>query len=153
MNASDLAREVGKAIVSAIPAASGPLQVIFENVFSAPIEKRKQAWLEQLADVVTEVQKRVEGLTPEKLAANEAFITVTMQASQVAIRNHQQEKSQALRNAILNSVLRRPKEDAELVIQAGVWAASQQSLNTPFQTFVANVISMTRLFAISRLKD
>lgn len=58
MIAGDVAREFGKAIVSAIPMAGGPLQILFENVFSAPIEKRKQAWLEQLAEVVTEVQKR-----------------------------------------------------------------------------------------------
>ena len=115
-SAGDIAREVGKAIVSAIPAAGGPLQVIFENIFSAPIEKRKQAWLEQLADVVTDVQKRVEGLTPEKLAANEAFITVAMQASQVAIRNHQQEKLQALRNAVLNSALPNPPQEDEQMI-------------------------------------
>lgn len=115
-SAADIAREVGKAIVSAIPTAGGPLQVVFENVFTAPIEKRKLAWLEQLADVVTELQGRVEGLTPEKLAANEVFITVAMQASQIAIRNHQQEKLQALRNAILNSALSNsPQEDEQMI--------------------------------------
>src|SRR5438477_11690616 len=96
-SAGDVAREVGKAIVSAVPAAGGPLQVAFENIFASPIEKRKQAWLEQLAEVVTEVQERVKDLTPEKLAANEAFVTIAMQASQVAIRNHQQTKLDALR--------------------------------------------------------
>lgn len=112
----DLAREVGRAIVSAIPVAGGAIQVVFENVFSAPIEKRKQAWLEELADVVTELQQRVEGLTPEKLAANEAFVTVAMQASQVAIRNHQNEKLEALRNAVLNSGLPNPPEEDEQLV-------------------------------------
>ena len=112
--AGDIAREVGRAIVSAIPA--GPIQVVFENVFSAPIEKRKQAWLEELADVVTELQQRVEGLTPENLAANEVFVTVAMQASQVAIRNHQNEKLEALRNAVMNSGLPNPPEEDEQLI-------------------------------------
>lgn len=115
-SAGDIAREVGKAIVSAIPAAGGPLQVIFENVFSAPLEKRKQAWLEQLADVLAEIQNRVEGLTPEVLARNEVFITVAMQASQVAIRNHQQVKLEALRNAVLNSALPNPPREDEQMI-------------------------------------
>ena len=115
-SAGDIAREVGRAIVSAIPAAGGPIQVVFENVFSAPIEKRKQAWLEKLADVVTELQQRVEGLTAENLAANEIFITVAMQASQVAIRNHQNEKLEALRNAVLNSGLPHPPEEDEQLI-------------------------------------
>jgi hypothetical protein len=115
-NVGDTAREMGKAIVSAVPVAGGPLQVLFENVFSAPIEKRKQAWLEQLAEVVTEVQQKVDGLTPEKLATNEVFITVAMQASQIAIRNHQQEKLEALRNAVLNSALPNPPEEDEQII-------------------------------------
>ncbi len=112
----DVAREVGRAIVSLVPAAGGPLQVAFENLFASPLERRKQAWLEQLADVLTEVQARVGDLTPEKLALNEAFVTVAMQASQVAIRNHQQAKLDALRNAVLNAALPNPpREDEQLI--------------------------------------
>jgi hypothetical protein len=83
------------------------------RTFFRPIEKRKQAWLEQLSEVVTEVQRRVEGLTPERLAA---FITVAMQASQMAIRNHQEEKLEALRNAVLNSALPNPPQEDEQMI-------------------------------------
>lgn len=113
---SDIAREVGRAIVSIVPAAGGPLQVAFENIFSSPIEKRKVAWLEQLARVIEEVQERVADITPEKLAANEVFVTVAMQASQIAIRNHQQAKLEALRNAVLNSALPySPHEDEQMI--------------------------------------
>ena len=115
-SAGDIAREVGKATISAVPTAGGPLQVAFENIFASPIEKRKQAWLEELAAVVTEVQERVNDLTPEKLAANEAFVTVAMQASQVAIRNHQKSKLDALRNAVLNSALPNPPQEDEQMI-------------------------------------
>ncbi|WGG48894.1 hypothetical protein [Rugamonas sp. DEMB1] len=111
----DVAREVGRAIVSLVPAAGGPLQVAFENLFTSPLEKRKQAWLEQLAEVLTEVEQRVENLTPEKLASNEVFVTVVMQASQVALRNHQKTKLDALRNAVLNAALSSaPEEDEQL---------------------------------------
>jgi hypothetical protein len=112
-SAGDAAREIGRAIVSVVPVAGGPLQVAFENVFSSPIENRKQAWLEQLADVVTELQQRVSGLTPEALAANATFVTVAMQASQIALRNHQKEKLEALRNAVLNSGMPTPPEEDE----------------------------------------
>jgi hypothetical protein len=114
--ATDIAREVGRAIVSAIPAAGGPLQIAFENIFTSPIEKRKEAWLNQLADVINEVQKRVSEITPERLAENDAFVTVVMQASQVAIRNHQQEKLEALRNAVLNAALPNPPHEDEQMI-------------------------------------
>ncbi|MBY0242007.1 MAG: hypothetical protein K2X55_22115 [Burkholderiaceae bacterium] len=109
----DVAREVGRAIVSLIPAAGGPLQVAFENLFASPLEQRKQAWLEQLSEVLTEVERRVENLTPEKLALNEVFVTVVMQASQVALRNHQQEKREALKNAVLNAALPNPPHEDE----------------------------------------
>lgn len=115
-SAGDAARELGRAIVSVVPAAGGPLQVAFENIFASPIEKRKDAWLQQLAEVLTEVQERVKDLTPEKLAANEVFVTVAMQATQVAIRNHQQAKLEALRNAVLNSALPDPPHEDEQMI-------------------------------------
>lgn len=115
-SAGDVAREVGRAVVSLIPAAGGPLQVVFENFFSSPIERRKEAWLQQLAEVVKEVEGRVAELTPEKLVQNEAFVTVTMQASQIALRNHQQAKLEALRNAVLNAALPNPPEEDEQMI-------------------------------------
>lgn len=102
--------------MSVVPGAGGPLQVVFENIFTSPIDKRKQAWLEQLAEVLAAVKDRVKELTPEKLAANEAFVTVAMQASQVAIRNHQQAKLEALRNAVLNSALPNPPQEDEQMI-------------------------------------
>ncbi|MDH4155239.1 MAG: hypothetical protein OEV01_15775, partial [Nitrospira sp.] len=62
---------------------------------------------------VTEIQSRIEGLLAEKLAANETFVTVAMHASQMAIRNHQKEKLQAFRNAVLNSGLPNPLQEDE----------------------------------------
>jgi hypothetical protein len=85
-NSADVAREVGRAVVSLVPAAGGPLQVVFENFFASPLERRKEAWLQRLADAVKEVEARVTELTPEKLAKNEAFVTVAMHASQIALR-------------------------------------------------------------------
>ncbi|MEK6804706.1 MAG: hypothetical protein AABZ34_18900 [Nitrospirota bacterium] len=147
-SAGDVAREVGRAIISAVPDAGGPLQVAFENIFSSPIEKRKQAWLEQLAAVVEEVQGRVKELTPEKLAANEAFVTVAMQASQVAIRNHQQAKLEALRNAVLNSALPNPPQEDEqmiflrLIDQLTPWHLRVLSvLNNPVEWMARNNVS------------
>lgn len=114
--AGDIAREVGRAIISLVPAAGGPLQVAFENIFASPLEKRKEVWLERLALVLSEVQERVNDLTPEKLASNEVFVTAAMQASQIAIRNHQQIKLDALRNAVLNAALPNPPHEDEQII-------------------------------------
>lgn len=147
-SAGDIAREVARGIISAIPAAGGPIQVILENVFTSPIERRKQAWLEELADVVTTLQQRVEGLTAEKLASNEVFVTVAMQASQVAIRNHQNEKLKALRNAVLNSGLPNPPEEDEqqifvrLIDQLTPWHLRLLAvLNQPVQWMEQNGVA------------
>lgn len=115
-SAGDVAREIGRAVVSLIPAAGGPLQIAFENLFASPIERRKEAWLQQLSSVVNEVVGRVAELTPEKLVQNEAFVTVTMQASQIALRTHQHAKLEALRNAVLNAALPNPPQEDEQVI-------------------------------------
>jgi hypothetical protein len=103
--AGDVAHEVARGLISLVPAAGGPLQVLFETVFSAPLEKRKEKWMQELAGAITQLQKIVGDLTPERLAENEAFITMAIQASGIAMRSHQQIKLDALRNAVINSAL------------------------------------------------
>jgi hypothetical protein len=112
----DAAHEISKAVLSAVPAASGPLVALFENIFTAPLNKRRQEWFEHLAEVVTEIENKFEDITPEKLSQNDMFITAALQASQIAIRNHQKEKIDALRNALFNSVKpTAPSEDRQLI--------------------------------------
>ena len=144
-SAGDVAREVGRAAVSLVPAVGGPLQVAFENLFSPPLERRKDAWLQQLAGVVKEVEDRVAELTPEKLRENEAFVTVVMQASQIALRSHQQAKLEALRNAVLNAALPNPPGEDEqmiflrLIDQLTPWHLSLLSLlDNPVQWMERN---------------
>ena len=112
----DAAYEVGRTIVAAVSAADGPLHVLCENAFQVPLDKRRQAWIQELACVVEELQEKVDGLRPESLAQDEAFVTVALQASQVAMCNHRPEKLRALRNAVLNSALpSAPSEDVQMV--------------------------------------
>ncbi len=112
----DARYEISRAIISAIPAVGGPLQALFENIFTTPLNKRRQEWLEELASVIDELQKKAENLTPEKLSQNEMFVTAALQASQIAIRNHKKEKIEALRNALFNSVQpNSPSDDKQLI--------------------------------------
>ncbi len=102
---SDYVHATFKGLVSSIPYAGGPLSVLFESVFSAPIDKRKNEWLLSLDEAIKELTVTVDGLTTESLRTNEIFISVAMQASQIALRNHQKEKLEALKYAVINSVL------------------------------------------------
>ncbi|GHA42515.1 hypothetical protein ACFFLZ_13935 [Photobacterium aphoticum] len=94
-----------KATLNVIPLAGGALATLFETVFSAPIDKRKEDWLILLASTVDEVCEKVENLTPEKLSEHDAFISAYLQASNIAVRTHQEEKIKALNNAVKNTVL------------------------------------------------
>lgn len=112
----DAAYEISKAVISVVPVASGPLVTLFENIFTTPLNKRKKEWFEEMARVITEIQEKLEGVTPEQLSQNEMFITAALQVSQIAIRNHKKEKIEALRNALFNSVMpNAPSEDKQMI--------------------------------------
>jgi hypothetical protein len=105
-SAGDVAQGLVKAAVSGVPIVGGPAAELVGMVFGPPLEKRREKWMDDLATVVEELQDKVEGLTPEKLSQDEAFVTVALRATEIAIRTHQQEKLDALRNAVRNTGLR-----------------------------------------------
>jgi len=57
-----------------------------------------QQWFNHLADRLEELEIKV-----ENLAGDERFITVLTQSMLIAIRSHQEEKLDALRNAVINT--------------------------------------------------
>lgn len=112
----DYAYGATKAVLSAIPLAGGSLTAIFETIFSSPIDKRKEEWLEMLAITVDELFKKVDGLTPEMLSNNPEFISIYLQASNIAIRTHNQEKLKALNTAVKNTVLQNDIDESKKMI-------------------------------------
>jgi hypothetical protein len=105
--------QVALAAVSAVPGAGGPLQILLENIFAEPLERRRVKWFKELSFIIEQIQERVDGFDLEALSSNEVFITTVMHASQIAMRNHQNEKLKALRNAVLNSGLPSPPSEDE----------------------------------------
>jgi hypothetical protein len=101
------------AAASAVPVAGGPLQVLLESIFTQPLEQRRTRWFHELGSVVEEIKKRVDNFDPDTLSSNEAFVTTVAQATRIAMCNHQAEKLQALRNAVLNSGLPGSPSDDE----------------------------------------
>ncbi len=72
--------------------------------------------MDMIVEGLIELQEKVEGFKMEDLSENEAFVTMVLQATQVAVRNHQEEKLEALRNAVLNSALpNAPDDDIQLI--------------------------------------
>ncbi len=96
----DVAHAATKAILSAIPVIGGPSAELFAFIFAPPLERRRTEWVETISEVVEELQEKVADVIPEALSQDEAFITAAIHASQIAMRNHQEEKLEALRNAV-----------------------------------------------------
>ena len=112
----DVAHALVKAGISAIPIAGAPAAEIFALIVTPPYERRRDEWIQSVGNGLKELAGKIEGFKIEELSQNETFITTVTHASQAAIRNHQKEKLDALRNAVLNAALPNPpQEDLQLI--------------------------------------
>jgi hypothetical protein len=71
-------------------------------VLVPPMGKRRDEWLQSMHDRLRQLEGRMAGFRVEALVNNEAFISAALQASQAAIRTHERQKLEALRNAVVN---------------------------------------------------
>src|SRR4030042_1026429 len=112
----DITHAVAKAGISGIPIIGGPAAEIFSLIIVPPLSKRRDRWIESIAEDLKKLEEKVSGFKIEELSENDAFITAVTHSSQVAIRNHHDEKFEALRNAVLNAALpNAPEEDLQLM--------------------------------------
>ncbi len=108
---SEKAHRVARIIIGAVPILGGAGVEIFNSIIDTPMNERKVQWMNQVGNALNDlIEKGV--LTEQGLQHNETFITTVSQASMLAIRSHQREKLEALRNAVLNvAVGQGPEED------------------------------------------
>ena len=99
-SAGDVAHAITKAGLSIVPVVGGPAVELFQYVIQAPLEKRREEWMARIGEGISKLVS--EGPNLEALRDNEQFVSVVMQATQIAVRTHQQEKLEMLRNAVLN---------------------------------------------------
>ncbi len=95
---SEIAVALVKGALQAVPVAGGLLAEVV-NLFVNPAEKRKERWLMEVSSSIENLQKEV-GLLPDALQKDERFISFLYQATQIALRNHREEKIRALRQAL-----------------------------------------------------
>ncbi len=106
----DTAYTVGRAVLASVPYIGGAAVELLQLVFAPPLEKRRAKWAEEVAQALRDLENR--GVKLEELQSDETFIDTVMYATQIALRNSQQEKREALRNAVLNAGLPSPPEEA-----------------------------------------
>lgn len=109
--AGDAAMAIARGVLGAVPVIGGLGAELVNQIVAPPLEKRRDAWMEEVGQAIHELQGKVADLTLERLAADESFVTVLSHASSMAIRNHQREKLDALRNAVLNAALHRGADE------------------------------------------
>lgn len=115
-DSGDVAHTIVKAGLSAIPMVGGPAAELFSALIIPPLAKRRDKWVQSIAEGLEELRAKIEGFDVEALRDNPAFVTAVMHATQAAIRNHQEEKLEALRNAVLNvACANAPHEDLQLM--------------------------------------
>ena len=125
-------------LASAIPGLGGPASQLVSTVLALPLERRRTAWLNEVAERLAKLEQTIEEFTVAALADDEEFVTAMTSATLIALRNHDAEKLAALRNAVVSVALHR-EPDAEL-----------QSI---FLTFVDNLTPLhMQLLAIFRDK-
>lgn len=113
-------REIGtataKGALAAIPFVGGAAAEFVGLYLSTPVAHRRDAWLQDLAIRLGELEGQISGFSLDTLADNEQFVSATLQATQAALRTHQKEKLDALRNAVLNSAAKHePQDDYQTV--------------------------------------
>jgi len=99
-----VAHAATRSVLSAIPWIGGTAVELFNAVVSPPLEKRRDEWREEIGQALQRLE-REKGIDLKALGDNPAFIDTVLQATQVALRDSQEEKRRALRNAILNAAL------------------------------------------------
>lgn len=96
----DAAHTITKAGLSVLPVIGGPAVELFQHLVQPPLERRRQEWMAAVGEKLQQLEDC--GVNIEELGRNEEFISAVMHASQIALRIHQQEKREALLNAVVN---------------------------------------------------
>ena len=105
-NSGDSIHAVVTAAIAGIPLVGGPAAELVSHVFGPPLEERRAAWMDVVADVVRRLRED-RGIESGALRNDPVFIDVVLRATQTAIRTSSELKRDALRHAMANTALRR----------------------------------------------
>lgn len=105
LTGGDYAHKTIKGVLGAIPVAGASASEVFDALVASPVSKRREAWMQDVSERLYKLEQTAEGFSAEDLSENPAFVTTLLNATLIAVRNHQEEKIEALRNAVLNSAL------------------------------------------------
>ena len=99
----DKAGAIVKAAISDVPlpGTSAAAELLAQYI-GPGYEKRLHEWRESVAQTILDLKDQVEGFSIDSLVGNQEFLTAFAAATNAAVRTHQVEKLDALRNAVSN---------------------------------------------------
>ena len=95
-SAGDRVHSVARVAIAQLPILGGPASELFANVVTPPLERRRVDWMNDVADRLDRLEQTVDGFSVASLTEDDDFVTAITTASQIAIRNHREEKLGAL---------------------------------------------------------
>jgi hypothetical protein len=95
----DRAYDATRFVLSLFPTGAGT--EILSLILAAPVVRRRDEWLVEVASAVDDILKWKEGLTFESLQQNEQFISALIVATRIATSTHNKEKRRMLRNILI----------------------------------------------------
>ena len=111
----DNALTAAKIITGIIPLAGSTLSELLNKSVSTYTNARITKWQKAVAEGFEELYRRYNNL-PQDILTNDRFATSFLHGTLAATRTHQEEKLEALRNAVLNSGLpTAPDDDLQLM--------------------------------------
>lgn len=102
--AADDAHAVTISVMNSLGPVGAAGAELFGWLVEPPLNARKNQWMDDVAEGLRELERRADCVL-EELKEKPEFIDAVCQASMAAIRTSQEEKREALRNAVLNSAL------------------------------------------------
>ncbi len=125
-----------RAGIAAVPLLGGPATELFSALLAPPLQKRREEWLSELVERLKRLERNHESLRMDLLGEDDAFVSTLLRATQEAMRTHQKEKREALRNAVLNTALERGAEGEQ-----------QELFLTMIETLAPSHLRMLRFLA------
>mgnify|MGYP003619696663 FL=1 len=99
-----------KVIASAVPFFGAPVIELMNMLVIPKLQQRRDSWLQELGERVKKLEEEGK-INYEKLQKDDVFIDIAMKVTEVAIKTHQKEKLDALRNELINTSLNYPSID------------------------------------------
>lgn len=101
-SAGDEVHLMARSLLSMIPTVGGPAVELLNRLIAPPFERRQKQWMEDVGNILEKLIAK-SNFSIDELQQDEGFVDSILKASQIALRTHQKEKLDALKNCISNS--------------------------------------------------